>query len=360
MIITAIIFVVILLILVLSHEAGHFFSARFFGIRVEEFGFGLPPRVFGIKSKTTLYSLNALPFGGFVKIFGEEGDDTSSDESFASKSGLIRSAVLTGGVLANILVSYLIFVWISALGVPVAVDEKEAETENGIFVMVTDVAAGSPAFFADIRQGDKVHEIGLKELKTKPHGVDDVQNFILAHKSEEVNITLQRGEKFLDTRITPRDNPPEGEGPLGIGLALIKIKKSSWYLAPWDGFKLTVVAVKSTVLGFYDIISNFIEKQAPKIEVSGPVGIFNLVSSTRMMGFNVFLMFVAILSINLAIINLLPIPGLDGGRFLFVMIESVRGRRISVKTSSLIHGAGLAFLIALMLIITYKDISRLF
>lgn len=341
MILTIVIFIVILLALVLSHEFGHFFSARAFGIKVEEFGFGIPPRVLSLwrDAKGTLYSLNFLPFGGFVKIFGEEDD-------FGGKPILVRVIVLVSGVGANILLAYFLFTVISGFGVPQAVAEKESGAEITVF----DVSPTSPAHNAGIRAGDKI--IGFEKI-------EDFQNFVKENRGQDVAVQLRRGKEEFKIAVLARVNPPVGEGSLGVALGYVRVEKSPWYRAPVDGARLTWQTLQGTVLGFWEIIKNLIKKEPIGAEVAGPVGIFNITSSAVSLGLNTILMLAAILSVNLAVINVLPFPGLDGGRLFFLLIEAVRGRRVSPKVSAWVHSLGLAFLIALMLAITYHDIVNL-
>ncbi len=356
MIYTLIVFIIILFILVISHEAGHFFSARRFGIKVEEFGFGLPPRIKGISRRGTIYSLNALPFGGFVKIFGEEGEGANNPESFGWQPAWKRSVVLLAGVAANILLAYFAFSLVSFLGSPEALDPQQNAAAARADITITDVAPNSPATSAEIQPGDKIKQIN----NIVPATIEEFQKFIEKNKGLKVNVSLERNGRLLQKEIIPRLNPPAGEGPLGVSLSLIRIRKASWYMAPIDGAVITWNVTGGTLAGFGRIIKNLIIGQKSNIQISGPVGIFNVAGEARSAGFNSLLTFFGVLSVNLAIINVLPFPGLDGGRFLFIIIEKIRRKRISDRVSSLAHGIGLAILIALMILITYHDIVRLF
>lgn len=355
---TIIIFIIILLILVLSHEAGHFFSARFFGVKVEEFGFGIPPRIFGIRSKKgILYSLNLLPFGGFVRIFGEEGENASVTGSFGSKPARIRALILGAGILTNILLAYLIFTALGALGIPEVLPENQA---GDALISILDISTGSPAEKAGFIMGDQIKTItgGGEELSAQK--ISEVQNFISKHRGKPLSFLIKRNGGVLEKIVSPRENPPAGEGPLGVSLGFLGLRKVPIYLAPIEGALMTGRALKLTLVGFYEIITSIFSLEKEKIEVAGPIGIFNLVSSAKSSGFRNMLMFLGLLSTNLAIINLLPIPGLDGGRLFFVLIEKIKGKRISPKTSALFHTAGLVILITLMLLVTYQDLARLF
>ena len=359
MLITILIFIAILLVLVLSHEAGHFFSARLFGIKVEEFGFGIPPRIAGIRSKKgILYSFNLLPFGGFVKIFGEEGESASNPESFGSKPAYARASVLGAGIAANILLAYLVFSALLTFGIPEVVPEDQAVGKTPISIL--DVSPNSPAYDAGFFVSDQIKKIASESEEIFPSKIQDVQDFISKNKGKLVKILFERNGSSFEKEIYPRSNPPEGEGPLGVSLGFLQLKKTPFYRAPIEGAVLTGQVIRATLFGFYDIVTALFKDEAAKIEVAGPVGIFNLVSLAKSSGFRSLLMFLGLLSVNLAIINLLPIPGLDGGRLFFLLIESARGSRISPRTSNLFHTAGLIALIALMLLITYHDLIRLF
>ncbi|KKT29180.1 hypothetical protein A3G55_03550 [Candidatus Giovannonibacteria bacterium RIFCSPLOWO2_12_FULL_44_25] len=350
---TLIFFLIILLALVLSHEFGHFFAARAFGIKVEEFGFGIPPRIAGIwrDKKGTLYSLNFLPFGGFVKIFGEEGDGSDQPGSFGSKPAWSKALVLASGVLANILLAYMIFSFVSWAGAPQVISEEERSFYQDAKITIIDLAPASPAAMASIKVGDQV--VGFSKI-------ENFQNFVRENQGQNINVSLLRGKETLAITVLARANPPEGEGPLGIALGYVRIKKSPWYLAPIDGARLAWQTLESTVLGFFEIVKNIARKETANIQVAGPVGIFNITSSAVSMGLNTILILTAILSINLAVINVLPFPGLDGGRLFFLLIEAIRGKRISPKIGAFTHSLGLAILIILMILITYHDIAKTF
>lgn len=362
MLITLLIFFVILLVLVLSHEAGHFFSALFFKINVEEFGFGLPPRMFGIRSKKgILYSFNWLPFGGFVKITGEEGGETADPTNFSAKPAWIRATVLASGITMNLLLAYVVFSLITGLGTYEAITDEDAAKYPGAKVTIIQVLKDSPAGDASLMEGDQILNAVSGADSVTPKNIEEVQKFISNHKGKELLLMIKRSGDEFTKIVTPRENPPDGEGSVGVALALLHIKKTPWYLTPIEGAKLTWNATSATAQGFWSLISSiFIKEERKDLQVAGPVGIFNLTASARSMGLTTLLTFLALLSINLAIINVLPIPGLDGGRLFFVIIEAIRGKRISMVVSSWIHGIGLALLITLMLAITFYDLSRIF
>ncbi|MDP2668885.1 MAG: site-2 protease family protein [bacterium] len=361
MLITLLIFFVILLALVLSHEAGHFFSALFFGIKVEEFGFGIPPRMFGVRSKKgILYSFNWLPLGGFVKITGEDGGESADPSHFSNKSSWVRTAVLASGVLMNLFLAYVIFSAVAMIGTFESVEDKDIALYPDARVMIVEIAINSPAGTAKIEAGDVINNMVSGADSVTPKTIDETQKFIEAHKGKEILAVIGRGKTEFQATMVPRADPPAGEGPLGVALSLVRVRKIPFYLAPIEGAQITWGATTATLQGFWTLISSLITGGGEAIQVSGPVGIYNLTGQATSMGMGVLLTFIALLSINLAIINVLPIPGLDGGRLLFVAIEAIRGRKISSNVSSVTHGIGLALLIVLILFITFNDIKSLF
>ncbi len=360
MLITLLIFFVILLALVLSHEAGHFFSALFFGIKVEEFGFGIPPRMFGVKSKKgILYSFNWLPLGGFVKITGEDGGDSEDPAHFSNKPAWVQAVVLASGIFMNLVLAYVIFIAVAGMGTFESLEDKDAALYPDAKVMIVEISPNSPAGEAKLEAGDIVSNMVSGADSVTPETIGETQKFITAHKGKEILMVIGRGKTEFKATIIPRTNPPEGEGALGVALSLVHIRKIPFYLAPVEGAQIMWNATTATLQGFWMLIKSLWNGGAG-VQVSGPVGIYNLTGQATNMGLSTLFTFIALLSINLAIINILPIPGLDGGRLFFVIIEAVRGKKISANVSSTVHGIGLALLIALMLLITFKDIKALF
>ena len=361
MITTLILFFILLSVLIISHECGHFFSARVFGIRVDEFGFGLPPRITGIMRNGTLYSINWLPFGGFVKIHGEKGDSGGDQNSFANKPAWARSLVLLAGVLSNIVLAFILMSAVVSLGMPQAIDEAERSLYPDAELAISGVVPGGSADKAGIQAGDYIRTIAAENaILVRPQKISDIQELIKQNTNKEVIFKIKRDGQNLEKSVLVRANSPSGEGPTGIELSWVHTKKVIWYMMPIEGAKLTYNITNATVEGLWGVVTNLFSHGTPGVEVAGPVGIFNLVGSTRHAGISSFLFFMAVLSINLALINVLPIPGLDGGRFLFVIIEAIRGKRISQKVSAITHGLGFIALLVLMLFITFLDIAKVF
>jgi regulator of sigma E protease len=423
MIITIIVFVVILGLLIFVHELGHFVVAQRNGICAPEFGFGFPPRMFGIqilrgqkkeiitKSESisiaasekefsasdeifeidritpvkkwrfiwgskdgddeyekrdkkeinregyetgTIYSLNWIPIGGFVKIKGENGDHKNEPDSFASKSPWVRSKVLFAGVLMNFILAWFLY----SLGYMIGSPEG---SDSGDMIQISRVVENSPASEMGLKPGDEILKIqsGLDGQSINLSQISDVQKFISSSKGREVALKIKRGSEYLDLKGTPRINAPEGQGSLGIEMAEVSIVKFSWYKAIWLGLMKTfgVIALIFSVL-FEALRSLVFGQKVVGLEVAGPVKIFNLTSDFAKLGFIYVIQFAAILSINLGIINALPIPALDGGRILFIILEKIKGRPVSQKIEQAFHSAFFALLIFLMIVVTFRDVFQ--
>ncbi|MBI4225033.1 MAG: site-2 protease family protein [Candidatus Sungbacteria bacterium] len=351
-------------VLILAHEWGHFFVSRKLGVGVEEFGFGFPPRLISRVKNGVRYSINLLPFGGFVKIFGEHGEGEQDHRSFASRPAWQRVAILGAGVGMNLVLAWAVFSMGAALGVPQAIDPDVAvgagaTTEEQIPVSIIAVMPNSPAEQAGLKMGDQIHEIRTPELSLRIESEDDVRNFVDAYRGEEITLVIQRGSKIQEVNTMPRKDAPEGEGPLGIALARLKIVASPWYLAPIDGFIVLTRSITAIVGGFTFIVKELILGHAQSVPVSGPVGIYRYASETQQFGFAYFLQFVGILSVNLAILNVLPVPALDGGRILFVVLEKIKRKRVDPNLENKIHTVGFVVLVLLMVIVTYRDIAHI-
>ena len=355
MILAIIVFILILGLLIFSHEFGHFISAKKAGIKVEEFGFGFPPRLFGIKKGETLYSLNLIPLGGFVKIHGEQRPDKKrkilkkDKRAFYNKPIWQRAIVIVMGVVMNLLLAAILLSIVHGIGAPTII-EKDVTGAKNIQIQIVDVAQNSPAKEAGLKIGDTIKEF---------NEVEDVQKFVARYAGEEITLIIQRGKEILEKTLLPRISPPEGEGPMGIALAKTGTVSYPWYEAIWQGFKTTGQLTVTFIKLFYNLLKTLVLKGTLIGEIAGPVGIAVLTSQVTKLGLIYILQFTAIISINLAIINALPFPALDGGRLLFLLIEKIKGSPISAKVENLINSLGFVLLIALMVLVTFRDIARL-
>ena len=349
------VFVLVLSVLILIHEWGHFFAARKMGIWVEEFGFGLPPRLFGKKIGETVYSINLLPFGGFVRLHGENGGEkiTRSKEAFLNKSKKARALVISAGVIMNFILAIIAFsIVYSFSGIP---------RDTGK-VKVAEVEIDSPSYQAGIKEGDFIKEMDGKRISSTTQFVD----LISKKKGEKVNLVIERkasdGDEEINLNLIPRKDYPKGEGPLGVVITSTEIYFPPLWKRPfigvYYGFKEALFWGKTIVLGFGKLLGNLFIGQVPK-DIAGPVGIFALTSEAAKVGVLTLINFVGILSVNLAILNIIPFPALDGGRLLFIGIEALFNRKLAPKIEAGINFAGMVILILLLLIITAGDIKRL-
>lgn len=333
-----IIFVIIFLsILILVHELGHFLAAKKFGLLVEEFGFGLPPKIWGKKIGETFYSVNALPFGGFVKILGEDDGNPIMERNFASLKIWRRVVIISAGVLFNFLLGWLVISFVFMIGVPQA-------------VVITDIKKNSPAV-----------EIGLK-ANDKIAGYNTTGEFIRyvnENRGKEIDLKIQRNGDSLDLKIIPRVNPPIGEGALGIGLVDAGLPKKPVFESFWEGLKISVEMIKMIFTAIFSLITKAIVGKASLEQIAGPVGIVKLTAQAGTLGIVYLLQLLAMISLNLAVINIFPFPALDGGRLLFLAVEKIKGSPLNQKFEKTANTVGFILLISLMVLITIKDIIKL-
>ncbi len=342
---TIIAFVIVLSILVLVHELGHFTLAKLTGIRIEEFGLGYPPRLLTIARRgDTEYTLNAIPFGGFVRMLGEE--DPSHPDSFAAKSKLVRASALLAGSLMNVVLAFLLFIGVGLIGFDIPTGS----------VAIVGVAPGSPAAGADLQEGDTILSIdGLTVRNTY-----ELSRYTRERLGDEVTLSIQRGEETTPIRLTPRREPPVGEGAMGVIIQTVdivgtdKLRYSLWGAIPMAA-RMTGDVIMAIFSGVASMIQGVI---AP--DFRGPVGIAAATGEIAKSGLVALTQFTAFLSIQLAIFNLLPFPGLDGGRLAFIALETLRGgKRVAPEKEGLVHLVGLVILMGLLLIVSYQDIARL-
>lgn len=362
-----IIFIIILAILVLVHEFGHFIFAKRSGIRVDEFGLGFPPRLWGKKYGETLYSINLIPFGGFVKIFGENPDEDSrtgpeSSRSFVNKKRPIQAAVLVAGITFNILFAWILISIGFMSGLPTPVDEANRSEITNAKLTITQVLPKSPAELAGLKTGDEIVSMssGLDSLGNAGIDSESVSNFISLHGGREVEIELKRADESMKISTVPKEGVVDGHPAIGIALGFIGELSLPIHKAFWEGGKLTLNLIQSIAISLCGFIYHIFTGSADFSSVTGPVGIAGLVGDASKLGFIYLLSFTAFISLNLAVLNLIPFPALDGGRLLFVLIESIIRKPINQKIANAANFIGFALLILLMLVVTYKDIVKLF
>ena len=357
-------FVVIgLSVLILGHEAGHFFVAKLFKLKVDEFGFGFPPRMFAwrpmrwVKEGETLrqaqgeteYSFNWLPFGGFVKIAGENdalsNDIAKSDEEnaalkkrlFIFQSATVRSLIILAGVIVNFLIGWFLLTLVLLIGTPQA-------------VVITQIQPGSPAEQAGILQGDVV-----KNVTDSKSFID----FVNQNRGESVTLEVMRGGKDVLIAVVPRAETNPNQGALGVFLADAGTERQGFFGAIWGGLKNSVLICWMTLIAFYDLIKNLLFQGSLLEGVVGPVGIFSVAQETGRIGWIYLIQLLSIISLNLAVVNLFPFPALDGGRFFMILAEKIKGSPISRRIEGIVNVIGFAFLIILMVLLTFRDVRNL-
>lgn len=380
-IITIILFIIILVALILVHEFGHFITAKKSGIRVDEFGVGFPPRAFGKKFGGTLYSVNWLPIGGFVRIFGENPDDESingpdKERSFVHKPKRIQALVLSAGILFNILLAWFLFSIMFMVGMPGFIGEEKVNESyvNDVVFAVAGVMPESPAAKAGLMPGDEIVRITAQDG-------DDIYMIPAANTSEVltptsvtdfisksniydngIDVTYIHAGQESEVNILPKPGIIEGseeQHAIGIAMGYLGRIQHNPFTAVSEGLKHTINVTALTAVGIVSFFASAFTFTADLSEVAGPVGIVGLVGDASAMGFVFLLNFTASISISLAIINLLPFPALDGGRLFFLLIEAIKGSPIKPSVANTVNTLGFGFLIVLMIVITYSDIMRI-
>jgi len=358
-------------LLVLGHEAGHFFAAKLFGVKVEEFGFGFPPRIWAwrpVKNKgtprevrgETEYSVNWLPFGGFVRISGERGEmalaepgksrisgvdpsavgaraETPTERLFYAQPAWKKSIMVLAGVMINFILGWIFISLAFAIGTPKA-------------LVVSGVEPGSPAAAVGFVSGDVVRDYR------------DAQSFIQfvnAHRGQPIGIAVIRNGKNINLTVTPRVTTGPNEGAIGVELSEAGAPREPPLAAFRDGFVAAATLLWLIIQSFYQLIVGLFVHASLLPGVAGPVGIFGIAEETGHIGLVYLLQFIGILSLNLAVVNCIPFPALDGGRFLVILIERIKGSAIPEKVEAAINGVGFVFLLLLMILLTVRDIRGL-
>ena len=341
--VTIIAFLGVFGLLVMVHELGHFATAKLSGVKVLEFGLGFPPRLLRFQRGETTYTLNAIPFGGFVRMMGEE--DPSDPRSLAGKPVPIRAMVISAGAMMNALLPILLFAIVFMVPKDTVVGD----------VTILSVADNSPAAEAGLLPGDVITRVNGRRVEN----LSDLSYQLALRRGANATVMTERGGEVLSQDVVPRWKPPEGQGATGITVELAAAHEVSrskpFFSAIWSGARRTVETV---VLAKNEIQGWFIGDREP--QVSGPVGIAQITGEVAGLGFLPLLELAALLSLNLAVLNILPLPALDGGRLLFLAIEVVRrGKRVPPQKEALVHLAGFVVLITAILIISYFDVLRI-
>ena len=389
MLLTIITFVLVLSVLVFVHELGHFWVARKCGVKVEEFGFGLPPRLCGwlryekekkdaagqllkperkwkfiwgenlpteeegFVAGETVYSINWLPLGGFCKIKGENGEGESEPDSFVAKPIWKRIAIISAGVIMNVILAMALFAVGYMVGLPQSVEDSTSQKYiSGEKIEIVQVLPNTPAEKAGLKAGDSIVSIDGHKFSRDA----ELQDYVNAHAGTSLDYQISRDDKTLDFQIIPANN--NGKGQAGIAIVNTGLVRYPWYLAIWKGITTAITLLGVIIMAFYELIKNLVIGRGLSAEISGPVGIATMTGQYARMGFVYLLQFVGLLSLNLAVVNFLPLPALDGGRIIFLLIEKIKGSPVKREVEAGIHNVGFIALIILVLAITVKDVSH--
>lgn len=349
MLLTALVFFAILSILVLIHELGHYAVARWIGVHVEEFGLGLPPKIFGKKIGSTIYSLNWLPIGGFVKLAGEDEEELHGQKRlkkfFWARSKKERAAILVAGVTMNILLALGLTGYLLTQGV----------LEPSGRVRVEKIQPGSPAESVDLLENDIVTFIDAKTVTVPKDLIDTTR----AHLDQEVILTILRNNEEKKVAVIPRKDPPPGQGPLGVVITDLELRTFSWQEIPVEAVRINFLRAKEMFTGIASTIWRLATFRSPAADVAGPIGIARVTGEAVKFGWKAVLEFMSILSLNLAVLNILPIPALDGGRLAFVFLEKLIGKKLRPAFERSAHQMGMIILLGLILLVSINDILHL-
>lgn len=348
---TILLLIAVLLVTVLVHEWGHFITAKKSGMRVEEFGFGIPPRLWSWKRGETTYSINALPFGGFVKIAGENGleEGVATEKQFESKPWYTQSLVLVAGVLCNILLAIALFTFSYSIGTP-AIDPSGKST-------VLDITKGGPIDLAGIKVGDTIVSITKGEKQITPITTHSIRE-VIHGETKPLSITYIHQKEMRTAVVTPRVH--EGNTIIGVAIEPIVLSKTSFSNAFLQAIQKTTQTTQEIFQTVGGILARLITGEKQQEQLIGPVGLAGAIRSASNMGFSYLLGFTAMISINLAVLNILPFPALDGGRLLIVLLERIFRKKFSKRVVGVIHAIGFLILITLMVALSVGDIRRLF
>ncbi len=362
---TILIFIAVLVVLILVHELGHFLAAKYFGIKVDEFGIGFPPKILKMfRWGETDFTLNAIPFGGFVKIFGENPDEESisgeeSQRSFVNKPRWIQAIVLLAGVFFNFLLAWLLFSVGFMMGAP-AIDnqfsDKYFEPET---VLIIGVMKNSPADDSGLVSRDQIVQVAFEDKILIAPSTTEFTEFIDLYVDQEIKLSVLRDGQISDFVVVPTQGIFGDSVGIGIEFRTTGSVTFPFFVAVSEGFIFSVELTKMIVVAFADFISQIVQREANMEQIAGPVGIVSMVGEAADLGIVHLLWFTAIISLHLTIINLLPFPALDGGRLLFVAIESMIRRPINPKITNALNAIGFILLILLMILVTINDIGNI-
>ena len=347
-----------LIFLLVIHELGHFILAKKFNVKVEEFGIFYPPRIFGKRIGETLYSLNLLPLGAFVKVFGER--EKNHPRAFGAKPAWQRALILLGGIISFWIISAILLSIVMGSGFSMAVEDTENGNLKDTKVQIVAIAPNSPAEEAGLKLGDTITDLQVTGYNLRTTKVEQVINFVQNHKGEEIVLKIQRGREVFDVSLVPRLSPPKEEGAMGVALMRTATKKYSLIEAPFRGVTATFRMTYFALEGWATALRNLVLGRPTGVELAGPVGVFSMLDEAASYSISYFLQFIAVISIYIALFNALPIPPTDGGKLVFLFIEKIKGKEFSDKLEAKITPIFLYLLIGLVILITIRDVKKLF
>lgn len=369
---TIIVFILMLSVLVFAHELGHFWVAKKCGLIPEEFGFGFPPRAIGYyKNKEgkwkkvlgnsqpadaadTIYSINWVPIGGFVKL-GEDDVVVEGENHFNNKPIWQRAVILVAGVTMNFILAAVLFAVGFMIGMPQSlVDLSPSAKISNQQIQVMEVIADTPAEKAGVKMGDLIVSID----NTPMASLDQMERYVDENQGKQLNYEIKRKDEIIKKEITPELMDKTNKGGIGIAIIESGIVRYPFFIAIWEGIKTTGLMTWAILAALYDLLKGIFVGAGVGADLAGPVGIAVLTGQAARMGLAYILQFTAILSINLAIINALPFPALDGGRLLFLLIEKIKGSPVKKEVEGTIHYIGFILLMILVLVVTYSDLAK--
>lgn len=346
-------FLFVLGLVVLVHELGHFVVAKRAGLRVDEFGFGYPPRAYGKKIGETVYSVNWIPFGGFVKILGEDGAGEDNKRSLASQRKLVKAKIMAAGVFMNAVLTFVILTILYVVGFYPLVPGMENHPGVSRNIYIEDVVEETTASFAGLVSGDKIVSFAGNKIEK----LEDFTSLAKENIDKETEIVIERNGSSISLNVVPYAEEINGEQYSRIGITVLEeVSADNLFFAPIAGFLETFRMAYLTVLGIGQFFFNLFTQLSVPDGVVGPVGIAVVSGEVSKLGFSYLMQFVAILSISLALLNLMPIPALDGGHLFILLLEKIRGKEISTKFKNTATLIGFAFMITLMIVIVAKDV----
>lgn len=361
--ITALLVIAILVLLIVAHELGHFLAAKLFGVRVQEFGVGYPPRAFLFgKIGETEYTFNWLPFGGFVRIFGDEGEAEQGPGSFMRATRPVQALILVAGVLANAILAWALFAGALTYGIPRVVDNPRPN--EPVHLLVADVVPGSPAEAAGITAGDEIVRVeDSKGAAETPLTPERISEFVRTRGGEQILFSYVRAGATSTVTVRPAHAVIEeqiGRPAIGVALVLVNNEPLPPQGALYESLFRTRDAFVLVGNGLWGIMQEAFSGSPNLSGIVGPVGLVGIVSDASSHGVGNILALTGFISVNLAIINLIPIPALDGGRLLLLAVEAVRRRAAPRMAVQLLNIFGVVLIALLMVTVTYNDIARLF